>query len=162
MRSAAQFGFDFIRRPSRAMDFVERDPRAALGAAAGLPLILPLAKDSLAHRLRGLAPLTLPVSLDAASDAGPRTAAMTEVILASRRHAQQAFRSAMGLISLAKAYTPERLEAACDLALEGGANSYRSVKSILTTKLDQEPRQQSLPMAPSIKHDNIRGGHYYH
>jgi len=93
---------------------------------------------------------------------GPRTAAMTEVILASRRHAQQAFRSAMGLISLAKAYTPERLEAACDLALEGGANSYRSVKSILTTKLDQEPRQQSLPMAPSIKHDNIRGGHYYH
>jgi len=36
MRSAAQFGFDFIRRPSRAMDFVERDPRAALGAAAGV------------------------------------------------------------------------------------------------------------------------------
>jgi len=97
-----------------------------------------------------------------AAKTGPQTAAMTEAILASRQHAQQAFRSAMGLISLAKAYTPERLEAACDLALEGGATSYKSVKSILKTKLDQQPRQQNLPIVTPIAHDNIRGGHYYH
>lgn len=97
-----------------------------------------------------------------AAKTGPKTAAMTEAILASRQHAQQAFRSAMGLISLAKVYTPERLEAACELALEGGANSYKSVKSILTTKLDQQPRQQTLPIATPIEHDNIRGGRYYH
>jgi transposase len=97
-----------------------------------------------------------------AAKTGPQTAAMTEKLLASRQHAQQAFRSAMGLISLAKIYTPERLEAACDLALEGGASSYKSVKSILKTKLDQEPRQQSLPVTTPIAHDNIRGGHYYH
>jgi hypothetical protein len=87
---------------------------------------------------------------------------MTEAILASRQHAQQAFRSAMGLISLAKVYTPERLEAACDLALDGQATSYKSVKSILTTGLDQQPRQQPLPITTPIAHDNIRGGHYYH
>jgi transposase len=97
-----------------------------------------------------------------AAKTGPQTAAMTEKLLASRQHAQQAFRSAMGLISLAKIYTPERLEVACDLALEGGASSYKSVKSILKTKLDQEPRQQSLPVTTPIAHDNIRGGHYYH
>ncbi len=97
-----------------------------------------------------------------AAKTGPRTATMAEAILASRQHAQQAFRSAMGLISLAKIYTPERLEAACDLALEGQATSYKSVKSILKTGLDQEPRQQTLPMAAPIVHDNIRGGHYYH
>ena len=97
-----------------------------------------------------------------AAKTGPKTAAMTEAILASRQHAQQAFRSAMGLISLAKAYTPERLEMACDLALEGGATSYKSVKSILKTKLDQQPRQQILPITTPIAHDNIRGGHYYH
>lgn len=93
---------------------------------------------------------------------GPATATLTEAILASRQHTQQAFRSAMGLISLAKAYTPQRLEAACELALESGATSYRSVKSILTKKLDQEPRQQTLPNVTPIAHDNIRGGHYYH
>ncbi len=97
-----------------------------------------------------------------AAKTGPKTAAMTEVILSSRQHAQQAFRSAMGLIQLAKVYTPERLEAACDLALEGGANSYKSVNSILKTKLDQQPRQQTLPNPTPIAHHNIRGGHYYH
>jgi hypothetical protein len=86
---------------------------------------------------------------------------MTEVILSSRQHAQQSFRSAMGLISLAKMYTPQRLEAACELALEGGATSYKSVKSILASGLDQQPRQQSLPDIQPIAHANIRGGHYY-
>ena len=97
-----------------------------------------------------------------AARSGPRTAAMTEAILSSRQHPQQAFRSVMGLIRLGKIYGPERLEAACDLALEGGATSYKSVKSILKTGLDQQPRQQTLPIAEPIAHDNIRGGHYYH
>jgi transposase len=97
-----------------------------------------------------------------AAKTGPRTASLTEAILASRQHAQQAFRSAMGLMRLAKVYTPQRLEAACDLALDGGATSYKSVKSILSTGLDQQPRQQTLPISDPIAHDNIRGGHYYH
>jgi transposase len=97
-----------------------------------------------------------------AAKMGPQTAAVTEIILASRQHAQQAFRSAMGLISLAKAYTPERLEAACALAMVGEAANYKSVKSILKTKLDQQPRQPSFPTTQPIAHDNIRGGHYYH
>ena len=97
-----------------------------------------------------------------AAKMGPQTAAVTEIILAARQHAQQGFRSAMGLISLAKTYTPERLEAACALALEGEAANYKSVKSILKTKLDQQPRQHSLPISQPIAHDNIRGGHYYY
>jgi hypothetical protein len=97
-----------------------------------------------------------------AEKTGPRTASLTEAILASRQHAQQAFRSAMGLMRLAKVYTPQRLEAACDLALDGGATNYKSVKSILSTGLDQQPRQQTLPISDPIAHDNIRGGHYYH
>jgi transposase len=97
-----------------------------------------------------------------AAKTGPRTASLTEAILASRQHAQQAFRSAMGLMRLAKVYTPQRLEAACDLALDGGATNYKSVKSILSTGLDQQPRQQTLPISDPIAHDNIRGGHYYH
>jgi len=48
------------------------------------------------------------------------------------------------------------------LALEGGATGYKSVNSILKTKLDQQPRQQTLPNMTPIDHDNIRGGHYYH
>lgn len=50
----------------------------ALGAAAGLPLVLPLAKDSPAHRLRGLASLTLPVRGDVTVDGVAYTAAMKQ------------------------------------------------------------------------------------
>ena len=93
---------------------------------------------------------------------GPQTAAVTEAMLVSRSHPQQAFRSAMGLLGLAKAYSQERLEAACDIALAGEATNYKSVKSILQTGLDQQPAQQPLPLAAPIDHDNIRGSHYYH
>ncbi|RKZ24736.1 IS21 family transposase [bacterium] len=92
---------------------------------------------------------------------GPQTAVMIEIIISSRQHPQQGFRSAMGLINLAKVYTPQRLEDACSLALDGQATNYKSVKSILHTGLDQQPRQQQLPMVEPIAHDNIRGGDYY-
>jgi transposase len=93
---------------------------------------------------------------------GPQTAAMVEAILSSRRHPQQGFRSAMGLIRLSKKYSSERLEAACTLAMAGQATTYKSVKSILETGLDKQPQQVELPSVEPIKHNNIRGGNYYH
>lgn len=97
-----------------------------------------------------------------AANKGPQTAALVESILKSRSHPQQGFRSAMGLIRLGKAYGSERLEAACALAIEGEATSYKSVKSILKTGLDQQPSQPELFQAEPIDHGNIRGGNYYH
>jgi len=97
-----------------------------------------------------------------ASHTGPQTAAMVEAILASRCHPQQGFRSAMGLIRLNKIYGVERLEAACKIALAGEAIRYKSVKSILETGLDKQPQQDDLIQLEPIKHNNIRGGNYYH
>lgn len=97
-----------------------------------------------------------------AAQTGPQTAAMVEAILASRCHPQQGFRSAMGLIRLGKVYGAERLEAACALALTGEAMRYKSVKSILETGLDKQPQQAELIQTEPIRHNNIRGGNYYH
>ncbi len=97
-----------------------------------------------------------------AAQKGPQTAALVEAILASRRHPQQGFRSAMGLIRLAKIYGKDRLENACLLALDGQAANYKSVKSILKTGLDQQPPQLEQIQSIPIDHDNIRGGSYYH
>jgi len=97
-----------------------------------------------------------------AAHTGLQTAAMVEAILASRRHPQQGFRSAMGLIRLSKTYGIDRLEAACTLAMAGQATTYKSVKSILETGLDRQPQQNELLQTEPIKHDNIRGGNYYH
>jgi transposase len=99
-----------------------------------------------------------------AAKTGPHTATLAEKILASRTHPQQGYRSVLGLIRLAKAYAPERLEAACQRALATSACRLKSVASILKTGLDRQPLPEStesqLSLLPS--HDNIRGAGYYH
>lgn len=79
----------------------------------------------------------------------------------SRAHPQQGFRSVLGIMNLAKTFGDERLEAACQKALNIKAKSYTSVKSILKNGLDQkQAKQGSQPPLP-IQHQNIRGKNYY-
>jgi hypothetical protein len=63
---------------------------------------------------------------------------------------------------LVKSYGRERVEAACLRALEIGARTYRSVKSILDNNLDRQAAAKSCPGVPAIPHANIRGPRYYH
>ena len=96
-----------------------------------------------------------------ANETGGSTAAMVDAIMQRRQHPQQGFRSCMGIMRLGKTYGAERLEAACKRGLKLGAISYKSVKSILETKLDQaqEPEQELSTTLPA--HSNIRGAGYY-
>lgn len=81
--------------------------------------------------------------------------------MTSKPHPEQGYRACLGIIRLGRRYTPERLEAACKRSLAIGSHSYKSVKSILKTGLDQTPlRRPALKPGPS--HANIRGPEYYH
>ena len=91
---------------------------------------------------------------------GPHTAALITTVLDSRRHPQQAFRSCLGILRLAKSYGDERLEAAAARALAIGAHCYRSIESILTHRLDHNQPEQ-IELAAPIEHHNIRGARYY-
>ena len=93
---------------------------------------------------------------------GPKTLVLTEGILSSRSHPQQAYRTLLGIFRLGKSYSNERLEAACRRALFIGATSYRSIESILKTGLDQKPLPHTPQPSRSISHANIRGSKYYH
>ena len=92
---------------------------------------------------------------------GPATGALITTALDSRRHPQQAFRSCLGILRLANSYGDERLEAAARRALAIGANSYRSVESILAHRLDERAPEQ-IKLAATIERNNIRGASYYH
>jgi transposase len=93
---------------------------------------------------------------------GPSTAAVVERIMLSRKHPELGYRSCMGVLRLAKRFTPERLEAACRRALAMDACAYRSIKSILQTGLDRQPLEtEPLPAAYSGEHANVRGAGYY-
>lgn len=91
---------------------------------------------------------------------GSATAQVVNEIMRSRLHPQQGFRSCFGLFRLGKSYGKDRLEAACERAMHIKSASYKSVKSILENKLDQQPLLP-LPEAPSIEHENIRGPEYF-
>jgi transposase len=97
-----------------------------------------------------------------ASAVGASTAMLCELILESRRHPEQGFRACLGIIRLVKSYGRERVEAACLRALEIGARTYRSVKSILDNNLDRQTAAKRSPEPPAIVHTNIRGPRYYH
>ena len=97
---------------------------------------------------------------------GPSVEMLCQMILEERPHPEQGFRTCSGIVRLVKPFGPARVEAACLRALEIGARSYGSVKSILDAGLDGRPltrrpkgeeAQGLLPL-----HANIRGARYYH
>ena len=93
--------------------------------------------------------------------AGPHTAAFVERLLESRPHPEQGYRSCLGLMKLLRAYSAERLEAACRRALDIGTLSYGSVKSILATGLDQAGDDGQRTLSLPAEHAHIRGPEYY-
>lgn len=92
---------------------------------------------------------------------GPNVEVFVDVVMRKRRHPEQAYRSCLGIIKLAKAFGNDRLDAACARALEINAHSYTSLHSILKNGLDR-PRREPITDGPAITHPNIRGADYFH
>ena len=94
-----------------------------------------------------------------AAKVGPDADTLIDVILRSRPHPEQGFRSAIGILGLVKRYGSERVDAACARALLLNARSYKSVAAILKNGTDKTtpPTQE----APILFHSNIRGRSYY-
>ncbi len=93
---------------------------------------------------------------------GPATAALCEQILETRPHPEQGYRACLGIVRLVGPYGSERVEAAAERAIEIGAKTYGSIKSILDNKLDRKPAPERAADAAPILHPNIRGPRYYH
>jgi len=92
---------------------------------------------------------------------GSNTEAFVEVVMRQRKHPEQGYRTCMGVLRLAKTFGRERLEAACDRALQINAHSYSSLNSILRNGLDRQRRAPATD-GPAITHPNIRGTKYFH
>jgi transposase len=94
---------------------------------------------------------------------GAATAQLMELIMNSRRHPEQGYRSCLGIMRLGRLYSQERLEAACQRAVVVRGYSYKSVRSILQQGLDKLPLPDSAGSpCVTVSHHNIRGSEYYH
>jgi transposase len=99
--------------------------------------------------------------LASAEKLGPSVAAFCQTVMEARPHPEQGFRTCLGVLSLAKSFEANRIDAACRRGVTIKARSVSSIKSILNNGLDQaflEPEAEELP----LQHPNIRGQNYYH
>jgi transposase len=99
--------------------------------------------------------------LEWAKSIGPGVTAAVQYQLDSRERSPLALRACSSLQRLAKDYTPERLEAACQRGQRIRSLTLKSIGSILQRRLESahEPEasaQLSLPL-----HENVRGAQYY-
>jgi transposase len=94
-----------------------------------------------------------------AAGIGADAATLVDVILRSRPHPEQGFRSCIGILGLVKRFGAERVDAACARALAIGTRSYSSVAAILKNRRE---RAADAAEAPILLHENLRGPGYYH
>lgn len=80
-------------------------------------------------------------------------------ILDKKQHPEQAYKSCIGVLSLAKK-VGERLINACKRALEYNIHNYKIIQNILERGLDQIEKENPLEKALP-EHNNIRGKNYY-
>ena len=95
---------------------------------------------------------------------GPLCAQAVAHLLKTKPHPEQGYRACLGIMRLARGYGAQRLEAACRRALALEVCTYKSIKSILQTKMDEQPLpDRDENTSPVItQHTNIRGKTYYH
>ena len=90
----------------------------------------------------------------------PDVALLITDILERKKYPEQAYRSCIGVLGLAKKVGDKRLTDACTRALEYGVCNYKIVQNILERGLDKVDDQEEKDN-PIDDHDNIRGKQYY-
>jgi len=93
-----------------------------------------------------------------ANKIGPHTRAWIHAALQSRTFPEQAYRTCLGILNLARKHPRANLEAACQAILEARVFSYKAVEQELAYLQAQNatPGMETLPT-----HANIRGAEYY-
>jgi len=87
---------------------------------------------------------------------GPQTSAFFTALLKSRPYPQQAYRTCLGILDLARKHTHAQLETVCQRLLPAHLLAYKDVK------FELERLTASLPAEPLPVHENVRGQSYYH
>lgn len=95
-----------------------------------------------------------------ARKSGDHVAAYTEKLLNQNSYPEIAYKQCLGIINLKKDYPEERLDKACEIAMDQYRYGYRIIKNILANKMDISDNSSTAD--PHItEHSNIRGAEFY-
>lgn len=92
---------------------------------------------------------------------GAYTIQYMQRMIDSRQHKEQAFLGCVGILRLASSNPPERVEAACRLALQSSSTSYKTIANILLNKRDLLLTEVQPTLFKLPPHDNLRGSDAY-
>ena len=151
----------WVRITSRTVEAYFKGKRVAVHARTSSNYQHTTCKDHMPSHHRKYADWTPGRITRQAAGIGPNCATLAEVIQRDRKHPEQGFRACMGILRLVKTHGKDRVEAACERALEINARSLGSVKSILKNNLERRRRERAAD-GPAIIHNNIRGAGYFH
>lgn len=100
---------------------------------------------------------------------GSHTAALIEHVIRTKPHPEQGYRSALGILRLAKKFSDPRLERACEKAFQIRSPSYKTVKTMLERRMEAAPLRGDTEAASPVDGTanalgaaNVRGRNYYH
>jgi len=94
--------------------------------------------------------------LKRAEEIGPHTTQYLKSLLQARPFPEQAYRSCLGVLSLARKYSYPLCETACELASRAHLRSYKELKAELEALARNAPA-----LAQPLVHENIRGETYF-
>jgi transposase len=117
--------------------------------------------DHLASQHRFMADWNPDKFIERAEEVGTQTKEYIIQLLNTKQHPEQTYRSCQGVLSFAARAGKERLNNACQRALQYGDYSYQTIRIILEKGLDRnlDIEQGIDPTMPP--HLNIRGKNYY-
>ena len=89
---------------------------------------------------------------------GPQMVRVVEILLKRPDQIEQGYRAARGVLSLTKAYSPERLEKSCERVLALNSVSIRNIKEILSQNIDKQELKvyRKSDTATIVIHKNLR------
>jgi transposase len=95
-----------------------------------------------------------------AAKVGPNVRELASIILSGRQYPEQAYRSCIGIIGLARKYGNKRVDMACRRAVSFELYRYKAVRNILVKGLDKVDEEKECEKRLPL-HANIRGEEYY-
>jgi len=92
---------------------------------------------------------------------GDNTATLIQLVIESKTHPEQAYKSCLGILTQAWKHGDDVLELASGRALHFGSYSYMTIKNIISNKLFKLKEDYEQPTVKLPEHQNIRGSEYY-
>jgi transposase len=105
--------------------------------------------------------ITPEVLVEKARSIGVNTQKYVQGILNQDFFSQQNHRSCMGIFQLSKHYGNDRVEKACEMALNGMRMNYRTIKNILANNMDKTDTKSIIEPVTVTEHINIRGNNFF-